>query len=289
MWNELLSTIVKKKDCHAARDSQSGILIGAEPRSLGTEDAPLAVLLVHGFVGTPNNFNDLPDRIAHAGHRARVMLLPGHGTTPLDFEKTSSRELEEAVVKELQALRTRHDVVVLLGHSMGGSLATIVAARCGADGLILAAPYFAVTHHWYYGFRPEAWAKLAAPVIRWVPLDQRKQPVNLPESREKILSYNWIPTRSALTAIELAEKARCDDILAKITMPTLIIHSRKDSVTDPTATETVFQRIPTTSKQIVWLDRSDHIIFWDYESDEVAEAVLKFLQGFSDRPGDSKK
>ena len=99
------SLLVNQAAAATPRDSETGIAVGAEPRDLGPEDAPGAVLFIHGFVGGSNNFADLPDQVADAGWRVRCLRLPGHGTTPKDFAKTSADELVEAVRQEVKALR----------------------------------------------------------------------------------------------------------------------------------------------------------------------------------------
>ncbi|NLN92593.1 MAG: alpha/beta fold hydrolase [Candidatus Hydrogenedens sp.] len=276
-WNSFATRQAARLDESLDRDPETGILLGAEPRTLGPANTNRAVLFVHGFIATPNSFADLPDLVAARGWHVRVMLLPGHGTSPFDFEKTTVRELEEAVTKELLALQKDYKTVVILGHSMGGALATITAAENKPDGLILVAPYYAVTRQWYYILRPETWAGLAAPILHWLYKPQSLSPVNRAEARSEIISYTWVPTRGALTAMLIAEKARRTEILDKITQPTLIIHSENDTVTDPNYANSVYERIPAKDKTIHWLTLSDHIPFYDYERELVKIQVNTFL------------
>ena len=270
---------VARYERDTSRDSETGIMRGAEPRALGPEHGARAILFVHGFSGCPNNFHDLPDRVAQTGWHVRVMLLPGHGRTPHAMERTTAAQLLDGVLHELRPLRDRFSRVVLLGHSMGGALATLAAAQLPLDGLILASPYYRVRHKWYYGLTPERWARAVSPLIRWVPT--ASQPVNLRESEPKILSYRWTPTRAALTAIELAAAARAPEILRRIACPSLLIHSEIDNVTCPHAARTAFAQIAAAEKREVWLHRSDHVIFWDYEADATAAAVLAFLEQYA--------
>ena len=278
-WNTWLDRRVTLSDASSDRDADTGIIRGAEPMSLGPEDQDRAILMVHGFSGSPNNFNDLPGHLAEAGWHVHVMLLPGHGTTPREFEATTAEKLEQAVTDELALLRGRFATVVLLGHSMGGALATLAAARNRVEGLILVSPYYAVTHRWYYLLHPETWARLLSPVVRWIYSSPQMQPVNRAEVREQIISYHWIPVRSALTAMELAARARDAETTACVDMPVLLIHSRMDQVTDSRVAESVFNAFPAKEKQAAWLHRSDHIVFWDYEREEVKRQVDSFLHG----------
>ena len=277
-WCPITTTLVRRYVARAPRDPESGVLRGAEARTLGPEDAACALLCVHGFAGCPNNLHDLPDQVAAAGWRVRAMLLPGHGTTPFEFEAATADQLIDAVRDELAALRERHETVVILGHSLGGALSTLVAAEALPDGLVLAAPFFAVRHRWYYLMRPEQWARTATPAIRWIPSPAGIEPVRRKEVAQEILSYEWTSTRAACTAIEVCEHAREPDVLARITCPVLLLHSRQDGVTDPKAAATAVEAMGSTDKQMTWFEASDHIIFWDHDRAAVTAATLSFLQ-----------
>lgn len=277
-WNNYAPKEAERYDRTLPRNPDTGILSGAEARTCGPEDTRKAILFVHGFIATPGSFSDLPEYVAERGWHVRAMLLPGHGTSPFDFQKTSPAALEEAVLKELDALQQRYDTVVILGHSMGAALATIAAAQKQPDGLILTAPYYAVTKQWYYILRPETWAGLVSPILHWVYRPQNMQPVNRAEARGEILSYNWIPSKGALTAMAVAGKARDDTILQKIAMPTLLIHSKNDTVADPAYAEAVYNRIPSKDKTLHWLLLSDHILFYDYDRETVKIQIAAFLK-----------
>lgn len=276
-WNQYANTLVARFDEQAPRDSETGIMKGAEPRTLGPVNTDRAILFVHGFIGSPNNFCDLPDRVAATGWHVQVMLLPGHGTTPREFETTTAEELKQAVLDELAPLREKYKTLVLVGHSMGGALATIAASEAKLEGLILAAPYYRITSQWYYVLPAETLINTFSPLVRWVYRTSEMMPVNREEAKSKIVSYNWTPTAAGRMVLGLAEEARSPEVLKKIAMPTLLLHSRIDTVTDPIASLGVFDQLPTTAKRAVWLKTSDHIIFWDYERDKVAKEVLEFL------------
>ncbi len=269
---------VRRYDNAVARDPQTGIITGAEPRELGTPLSPKAMLFVHGFSGTGNNFHELPDRVAAQGWHVRVMLLPGHGRSPFLFEETSAEELLGAVLEELRALRARHETVVLCGHSMGGALATLAAAQVPLDGLVLAAPYYAVTFKWFYLLTAERWATLLSPIIRWIHNPPDRQPVKRREVSREILCYPWIPTRAFRTAMALAERARNPEVLRRVQCPTLLLHSTQDNVTDPGTAARAFAHVGSAEKTAVWLDNSDHIIFWDYDREQVARETTEFLK-----------
>jgi alpha-beta hydrolase superfamily lysophospholipase len=97
VWNRIADRIVARHDAATPRDPKTGIMRGAEAGDFGPENARGAVLFIHGFSGNGNHFERLPEQVAEAGWHARVLLLPGHGTVPADFEQTPADQLLDAV------------------------------------------------------------------------------------------------------------------------------------------------------------------------------------------------
>lgn len=278
LYNTLTGHLAKRWDAAAPRDPDTGILIGAEELDLGPEDAPAAVLLVHGFVGGSNNFGELPQLLAADGYRVRAMRLPGHGTTPEDFAKTPASEFTTAVLRELRALKQNHERVYLVGHSMGGALSTIAAASEPVDGLILAAPYFGVTYQWYYILPAEVWTKLTAPLVHRVYKARVFIRVNRDEAKDDILSYTWIPAQGSVTLIRIGEDANDPEVLGAIHCPVLILHGSQDFAAAPKATQNAFDQMPSKDKTLHWHANSDHHLFYDYDREEVQNEILEFLR-----------
>jgi carboxylesterase len=270
------SFLIDPADRRAPRDSATGVMLGAEERNLGPEDAPGAVLFVHGFAGAGNNFNELPERLAAKGWRVRVMRLPGHGTSPRDLENVTAGELLDAVLSETKALREKHAHVVLVGHSMGGALSTLTAAQIPVDGIVLGGAYFGMTDRWYYGMKPERWTKVGSVISRWAYKGRLFTQVNRKEAKKQIVSYTWIPTKTGVMLIDLGRRANDIGTLSRVTCPVLMIHSHGDIAASPKAAEHAFKAMASDKKRLLWFDRSNHHIYWDYDAEAVAKAVEAF-------------
>lgn len=105
-----------------------------------------AALLVHGFPGSPAEMHSVAQIIHRLGWTVEGVLLPGFGP---DLETMPYRRMEDwlsAVYQSLDSLRSSHDTVVLVGHSMGAALVMMASMRCPIDGLILFAPFWRVRH-----------------------------------------------------------------------------------------------------------------------------------------------
>ena len=267
---------VDREDERTPRDEATGIMIGAEPRDLGPSDSPRAALFVHGYAGCGNNFNRLPDLLAEKGWRVRVLLLPGHGTSPKDLEDVSTDTLLQAVVAEAEALSREHDQVILIGHSMGSALSTMTASQVPVDGIVLGGAYFGVTHHWYYGLRPEKWTVIGSHLVRWVYKGDLFLQVNDRSAKDSIVCYTWLPTRAGLMLNDLGRRVKEASVLDSVTCPVLMLHSHGDVAASPAAAERAFESMASQEKELVWLPNSNHHIYWDYDHEQVEREVLEF-------------
>ncbi len=276
-YNTIMIGLAHRYDDHQPRDPGTGVLYGAEALDLGPRDADTAVILVHGFVGGSNNFNELPQRLADAGYRVRALRLPGHGTSPFDFEGTPPADLLIHIITEVRALKEQHSRVFLVGHSMGGALSVLTATTTHVDGLVLAAPYFKVTHRWFYLLPVETWNSLTGWAVHWVHKGDAFIQVNRAEVKHDILSYRYIPSTATAAIQQIAARARDPEVLAMIDCPVLMLGGTQDIAASPAATVKAFSRIAATDKKLVPLEHSNHHLFWDYDREQAYGEILEFI------------
>lgn len=277
IYNVSTLSLMTRHDEAQPRDPDTGIIIGAEPVSIGAESSPTAVLFLHGFVGAHDNFWEIPQRLADKGYRVRRMLHAGHGTTPQDFADTPTDDLLDHVLDEIHALRETHDKVILIGHSMGGALSTIAASTEDIDGLVLAAPYFGVTYQWYHVLPVEFWGSITNRLIHRVYKGDAFVRVKRPEAKSQIMSYRWIPSKAAASLTRIGNQAKDPDTLKKVTAPVLLIHAKDDFAASPQAAQKALNQMASEQKTTLLFDNSDHHLFWDYDREQVSEAILQFV------------
>lgn len=258
------------------RNPETRVIEGAEARSLGPDDAPAAVLLLHGYSSSPRDWADLPDRLAEAGWAVRVPLLPGHGTHPDDLAATTNDDLRAAVRAEYDALAARHGRVVVAGFSMGGALATELAADREPERLVLVAPYYRVTRPWFSPISVERANRWAGAFIDFVPAGKGgARRIKKRENAGEIINYWALPTASVdrlgILGKESAGRA------GEVTCPTWMVVSNHDAAASPTAAREVFAAIGTEDKQLLEVENSDHILLWDYDAGEIQAAIAELL------------
>jgi len=81
-------------------------------------DGDLAVLFLHGFLGSPEHFEPLVKEIPE-GIGIYNLLLAGHGKTVRDFGKASMQQWKQQVEDVMKELEQRYRKVIIVGHSMG--------------------------------------------------------------------------------------------------------------------------------------------------------------------------
>lgn len=226
------------------------------------------VVLLHGLTGTPSIFAELAAALAGVGAATEAPLLPGHGTSPADLATKRWADWEEAATAALARVREAAGAapVVVVGHSMGGSLACRLASRHAVDGVVAINPFV------------DPPATSFREMLQLV-LDQGHRSVPAiagdaadPAARED--AYGELPVRPLLSLCEELVVVAAE--LGRITCPVLVITSRVDNVVPPVSSDVLAKGVsgPVTR---LWLERSHHLAPVDHDRDLVTGAVVEFV------------
>ena len=82
------------------------------------EKGELAVLMIHGIVGSPAHFKEFIPLVPQTVS-VYNLLLDGHGSSVKDFSKTSMAKWKQQINSTLDEILSRHKAVFILAHSMG--------------------------------------------------------------------------------------------------------------------------------------------------------------------------
>ena len=91
------------------------------------------VVFIHGFMGSPRQFDMLAAAVQKQGRSAAALLLPGHGGSVRDFAAGTSARWQDYVDAEVESYSRDYADIWLAGHSMGGLLAINAAVRHDAQ------------------------------------------------------------------------------------------------------------------------------------------------------------
>ena len=111
----------------------------------GSADIGL-VMFVHGFMGSPRQFDKLAGVAHRLGYSVAVLLLPGHGGSAKDFGAGTFERWQNHVDSEVERFSRDYKNIWLFGHSMGGLLAVNAAVKYSDNirGLFLLASPFKI-------------------------------------------------------------------------------------------------------------------------------------------------
>jgi carboxylesterase len=228
--------------------------------------------MLHGFGDTPQTLALMAARINHAGFSVSVPLLPGHGTTPEEFFRSTAEEWVSAARESFLRLRGACATVAVAGLSMGGAIAAILAAEFrDIDSLVLLAPYVGMP----FKLRAAAatqwiWGRAVGPIKSRNP-DSIRDPVE----REKNLGYGVTNGHALRELWKVVREGRA--ALPSVTSPALVLQSHRDPRVAPSVAIETMSRLGAPKKKLVWADEGGHIITVDYGREKVFEETLAWL------------
>ncbi len=228
-----------------------------------------ACLVIHGYTGSLRSVEGLGKVLEAAGFDVDVPLLPGHGTSVDDLLDRRWPGWVATVQDAYRRLAVDHDRVVLVGLSMGGSLATWLAADPAGHpevaGLACVNPYVEPPAESFrqlmLGFLDAGFDCVPGPA----------NDVAEPEADEG--GYDQWPVRPLLSLFDAL-----DDLLPRlpaVACPVLIVTSRQDHVVPPESSDLLAERVSGPVERL-FLDRSFHLATLDVERDVVENAVVDF-------------
>jgi carboxylesterase len=231
-----------------------------------------AVLVIHGFTGWPGELAFLGDRLAGRGLAVSVPRLPGHGTNGRDFMQTRWRDWLRASVDAYLELAASHPRVHVVGFSMGGLLAIILAAWFPVGRLCLVAPGVRISNP-LLPFAPML--ALFAPRMRW-PASPRPARVS-PEDEAVLFREYWSWRFGSQSASFLRLQRMANRMLGRVTADTLVVLGGKDPTVPLSAWDLIRERIGGRVLERVVFPESVHQVLSGEDRGPASEAIVHWL------------
>jgi carboxylesterase len=250
-------------------DHDTTVLEGAEPLSL--EGGPHGALVLHGFTGSPQSMRGLARALGDAGFAVELPLLPGHGTTVDDLATTTFADWSAAAEQSYVELAARCTSVVVVGLSMGGTVAAWLATRHPeVAGLVEINGLVAPVDPALRAGLDQVHAGGVA-VIPGVGND-------IADPTQTELAYSEVSVASLLSLLDAVDGLQSD--LSKIRCPTLVIVSEQDHVVAPES-GALFASAVSGPVERMTLTRSFHVATLDFEKHEIEARVVEFATSVS--------
>ena len=238
----------------------------ADVKPASFPNGPTGVLVLHGFTGSPQSMRPLTLRFAEDGHSVELPVLPGHGTKIEDMVPTRFDDWYRAADAAYVELEKRCQRVVVVGLSMGGTLATILAIEHEPAGLIAINPQVTPP--------PDA----VVDVVRGL-VDEGVATIpaiggDIAKEGIEELAYAATPVLALMSFIE-----RCQTLgpeLHRITCPVLLFTSPQDHVVDPVSSDALAAGVSGPVERVT-LERSFHVATLDHDAKMIEDRSSAFV------------
>ena len=223
-----------------------------------------AILIIHGFAGGTYDEEELANYLElNRGFDVFQFTLTGHEKNLSKIEYQEWINCSEDQIDWL--IRNGYNKIYLIGHSMGGVIATYLAYKYKeVKKLVLAAPAFQYLKVIKDDLNIGKSLKIAPKIIKEYGSD---------EVIARMLKFNVSVIKEFMTLVK-----EYYDYPKYITCPTLIIQGKKDSLVPMESSEYVYKSIKSKKKKFIVLESVTHDIFRDENKEKIFKLVENFLK-----------
>lgn len=225
----------------------------------------IGCLIIHGYTGGPYELGPLVNYLKeHTNWNIKVPTLPGHGRK-LDLKDVSHKNWIKAAENALKQLREKHDEIYLIGFSMGGMIAAYLAAKYKVDKLVLLA-----TSGKYLSFK-QIGVDIGEMISDGVKGELGKNRLYLHYKKK----LGNVPFKANIEFLKLVRFTR--RYLKNIESPVLIAQGQQDGMVPAKTAYYLNKEIPSKRKEVVFFERSKHLICLGNDKDTLNTMVYEFL------------
>jgi carboxylesterase len=189
-----------------------------------------------------------------------------------EFSRSRAADWLAGARSALLALTRESEAVGVVGQSMGGALATVLADdEVTVKALVLLVPYFVLSPPAARLARLHRAASLVMPYVR----TGAEASILDPAARRAALGFGTATPRLLSELQTVAGRAAAS--ARRVRQPTLVLHAGQDTRIPEHTARTAFERLAASPKELRWFHRSGHVLAADGERAEVAEAVRSWL------------
>lgn len=223
-----------------------------------------AILIIHGFAGGTYDEEELANYLElNKGFDVFQFTLPGHEK---NLSKVDHNEWITASEKQVEWLiKNGYNKIYLIGHSMGGVIATHLATKYKeVKKIVLAAPAFQYLNVKKDNLNVGQSLKKAPKIIKDYGGD---------EIIARLLKLNVSVLKEFMALVndyyDCPKGVKCD---------TLILQGNNDSLVPIASSQYVYDNIKSINKKLIILDGETHDMFRGKNKEKIFKIVEKFLK-----------
>jgi alpha-beta hydrolase superfamily lysophospholipase len=234
-------------------------------------------LIAHGIAEHAGRYRHVAERLVAEGADVFAPDFEGHGLSEGDralFETID--DLVDELASVYQAARAAHPAlpVVLIGHSLGGLIATRFVQRDQPElaALVLSGPFV--------GGNPQFEALLAMDPMPQIPIDpgvlSRDPAVGQAYASDELVYHGPVHRETLAATFAAVRKVQADRNFGDI--PTLWIHGEEDALAPLAETKGAMEHLRGGKFEEHIYPGAQHEILNEINKDEVLDDVARFLR-----------
>lgn len=226
-----------------------------------------AVLLLHGFTGSPIHMRKLGRYLQQQGFTCHAPLYKGHGVDPLALMQTEPEDWWQDVLAGYRFLKAEgFDKIAVAGVSLGAVFSLKLAITLPVKGVVsMSALVFKKSVDDFFG-RVLAYAK------KYKSLEGKVDR----QTRDEIEELKRSPMHSLQQLQQIVDEVH--EKLDEISKPILVIQGLLDEEIYKKSAQLIYDDVSSEEKRLKWYEQSGHIITLGEERDQVYEDINEFLQ-----------
>jgi len=229
------------------------------------------VVFIHGFMGSPRQFDRLAETVYREGRSAATLLLPGHGGSAKEFESGTFERWQGYVDAEVERFAKDYNDIWLVGHSMGGLLAINAAVKYSdyIRGIQTIATPFELTKSYTHSTK-----------VRIMSLFSRggssmKSAYLAVCSIQPSPSLLWRTARPIAEVKKLMQAAR--DNLPDVSVPVTAVFSVSDELTSISSLDIIREGLKRAVFKHLLLTDSLHAYYPEHELSQIESALVSLV------------
>ncbi|KAL2650325.1 hypothetical protein R1flu_018453 [Riccia fluitans] len=261
------------------------------------------VCLTHGYTSdTGWTFQIITIAVAQMGYAAYAADMPGHGRSyGLPGYVPNFDSAAASLLHFYKSVRDRKEYEglphFLFGESMGGMMTLLMHFQDpkGWDGIILSAPLISVGHSMTVPWSTLMAFKIISPLMgTWqIPTAKTNVTVNVIRDpvKAKLIFSNprrYVGATRVKTRLEVERvSAYFIQNLANVSVPFLVLHGKEDNMTDPLASQKLYEVAGSRDKTLRLYEGAYHSLIQG-ELDETRAHVLRDIRSWLDLRSSTK-
>lgn len=247
-----------------------------------------AVLLIHGLTGSPFEMKYLARQLNRAGFTVKGPCLAGHGSTLADLKKTRWQDWYGTAHDSFKELKRDHAKISVAGLCMGALLALKLSVDLEEE--VNAVSLISTTL--FYDGWGLPWYKFLLPLAYFTPAChiysfKEREPYGIKNEalririvegmRDSSIAHESVPgvcMRELYRLIDVMKK----NVIARVTTPTLIVHSKEDDLASAKNALYVQTHIKSKDVRMLLLDDCYHMVPIDNQRNMAADEIIHFFK-----------